>query len=644
MSTNTALAEIFESMADLLELTGANPFRVSAHRRVARVLESLGEDVAAIVARNPKALTSIDGIGEGSAKKIEEFVRSGRVKEHEELLAQVPPGVPSLLRIQGLGPRTVQMLWKEAGIKDIPSLRAALERGTLEGLPRLGPRSIANLRESLDFLERSGGRALLGRAMPVAEAIVSMLAAIKGVEHAAFAGSVRRGRETIGDLDILVAADDPAPVSKAFQTMRAGDASLRRPREKGARETTRASMPAVTRVLAAGETRSSVELDHGMQADLRVVKPEAFGAALLYFTGSKEHNVRLRERAIARGMRLNEYGLFPDDGEPAPQDRGVRPVASATEESIYAALGLPWIPPELREDHGECSGEIPRDLVSIDDIRAELHAHTDASDGALSIEDLIRAAKDRGFHTIAVTDHSRSSVQANGLSVERLLAHIDSIREAAAKIGGIAVLAGSEVDIHADGSLDYDDETLSKLDIVVASPHASLRQDPVKATARLVAAVRHPLVHILGHPTGRLINERPGLEPDMKAVVAAAAERGTALEVNAHFQRLDLRDAHVRMAVEARVPIAVNCDVHALDDFDNLRYGVMTARRGWLTREFCVNAWDAKTLKEWLAAKRHGGATPAVRAPRGARTRPAPGAPLSDEGRAARRGSRGRRA
>jgi len=642
MSTNATLAGIFESMADLLELTGANPFRVNAHRRVARVLESLPEEVSAIAARDPKELTAIEGVGEGSAKKFIEFISSGRVKEHEELLAQVPPGLPALLRIQGLGPKTVHMLWKDAGIVDIPSLRAALDAGRLDGLPRLGPKSITNLRESLEFLERSGGRIRLGEAMPVAEAIVGMMAALPGVEQAAFAGSLRRGRETIGDLDILVAADDPATVSNAFQTMRGGQASYRRPREKGAREATTESLPEVRKVLAAGETRSSVRLSSGVQADLRVVPPEAFGAALLYFTGSKEHNVRLRERALAQGMTLNEYGLFPDDGEPAPQDRGVKAIASKTEQSIYAKLGLPWIPPELREDRGECTTEIPGDLVTIEHIRAELHAHTTASDGSLSIPDLISAARDRGFHTIAVTDHSRSSVQANGLSEERLRRHIDEIREAGAKAGGIQVLAGSEVDIHADGSLDYDDETLARLDIVVACPHAALRQDPAKATARLVAAVSHPLVHILGHPTGRIINGRPGLEPDMAAVIAAAKAHGTALEVNAHFMRLDLRDTHVRAAVDAGVPIAINCDVHAQDDFENLRFGVMTARRGWLTRELCVNAWDAKSLRAWLAAKR--GDAPRTKPQGRADSTAAAASKVSDAGRAPRRGSRGRRA
>jgi len=613
MSTNAALAQIFESMADVLELTGANPFRVNAHRRVARVIESLAEDVAAIVRRSPAELTAFEGVGEASAKKIVEFVETGSVAEHGELLAQIPPGLPQLLRVPGLGPKTVRMLWQDVSIDSLAALTAALEAGRLDGLPRLGPKTIANLKESLAFMAQSSERVRLGQAIPVAEAIVAMLAALPGVVQAAFAGSLRRGRETIGDLDVLVATTNAAPVAKAFETMGAtidgskGAQESRGSAKRGFRSEAHGSpppLPKVTKVLASGETKVSVRLDNGMQADLRIVEPSAFGAALLYFTGSKEHNVRLRERAIAQGMRLNEYGLFPDDGEAAPQDRGVKPVASKTEESIYKKLGLPWIPPELREDRGECTQPIPADLVSLEDIRCELHAHTNASDGSMSLEELVRAAKSRGFHTIAVTDHSRSSVQANGLSPERLIEHIKAIRAVEAKVGGIRVLAGSEVDIHADGSLDYDDDLLAQLDIVVASPHASLRQEPSKATERLLAAVRHPLVNIIGHPTGRIINGRPGLEPDIAAIIAAAKESNTALEINAHHMRLDLRDSHVRLAVDAGVNIAIDCDVHAPDDFDQLRYGVMTARRGWLPRSLCVNTWDAEQLEGWLRAKR----------------------------------------
>ena len=358
-------------------------------------------------------------------------------------------------------------------------------------------------------------------------------------------------------------------------------------------------------VLLAGDTKCSVRLSTGMQADLRVVDSSCFGAAWLYFTGSKEHNVRLRERAIAKKLRLNEYGLFPDDGDASPpQSRGVKPVAAKTEEEIYEALGLPWIPPELREDHGELALKKTPRLVEVEDIRSELHAHTRASDGAMSIEEIAKIARDRGFHTLAITDHSKSSVQANGLDPKRLRRHIDAVRDADARLDGIRLYAGSEVDILADGRLDYDDELLAELDWVVASPHVALRQEPKVATERLLAAVRHPLVHVLGHPTGRLIGSRPGLEPDMEKIAKAAAECGTALEVNANHYRLDLRDRHVRLALDAGCLIAIDCDVHTPEQFDELPYGVMTARRGGLTPDRCLNCLDAEALEAWRKAKR----------------------------------------
>ncbi|MHC5025263.1 MAG: PHP domain-containing protein, partial [Planctomycetota bacterium] len=328
------------------------------------------------------------------------------------------------------------------------------------------------------------------------------------------------------------------------------------------------------------------------------------GAALLYFTGSKAHNVELRERAIKRGMRLNEYGLFPDDGEAEPpQKRGIEPIAAATEAEIYEHLDLPFIPPAIREDRGECTSEQP-DLIAIDAVVAELHSHTTASDGRLSIDDLVDEARARGFHTLAITDHSKASVQAGGLSPDRLREHAAAIRAVDAERVDITVLAGSEVDILIDGELDYDNETLACLDFVVASPHASLKQPGEVATARLIRAVSHPAVHVLGHPTGRLIGRRGGLEPDMDAVIAAAVEHRVALEINASPRRLDLRDTHVRAAVDAGALIAINTDAHGTGDFDNLRYGVLTGRRGWLSPEQCVNCWDRERLLEWIRSKR----------------------------------------
>ncbi len=589
MSMNQEIASRLHLMAALLELTGADSFRASAHARAARAIDDLTVDLGEI-AGDRKRLLAIEGIGPKIADKIAEFAATGRVREVDELAAQVPAGLLEVMRVPGMGPKTVRAVWQTLGVTDLASLRRAIEDGSILTVPRMGKKAAENIKAALAFIEESGSRARLGEAQPLAETIVARMRALPGVKRAEFAGSMRRGRDTVGDVDVVVAASKAAGAA-AGESFRA--------------------MQEVRQVLAAGETKSSVRASMGggraIQVDLRVVQPASFGAALLYFTGSKEHNVRLRQRALSMGMTLNEYGLFPEDGEKAPpQERGVRAVAAETEEGIYRALGLPMIPPELREDHGETSLPVDHDfgLIEIGQIRAELHAHTTASDGSMSIEELAAEAKARGFHTIAVTDHSKSQPLANGLTVERLAAHVEAIRAAARRVEGIAILAGSEVDILPDGSLDYDDQTLHGLDIVVASPHAALKQEPGAATERLVRAASHPLVHIIGHPTGRLINAREGLSPDIGAVARAAAASGTALEINANSHRLDLRAEHVRMALEAGASIAIDCDVHTRADFEQLRFGVATARRGGLTAERCVNAWPAERLRAWLASKR----------------------------------------
>ncbi len=579
MAAREELIELFEAMGSMLELLGANAFKVNAHRRVARVLEDMTEDITSY-ADDPKGLTAFDGIGSGSAKKICEYLQTGRISEHDALLEEIPDGLLDVLQVPGLGPKTVRNLWEHADIESMEDLEAAIASGGLEKVPRLGAKTIANIADSIEFMKKAGERMPIGRALPLAEQIVEHLRGRPGVTSVDYAGSLRRGRDTIGDLDLLACCDDPAGLIEHFKAT------------KG-----------VEKVLLAGDTKCSLRLDRGVQIDLRVVPEESLGAAMMYFTGSKEHNVKLRERAVKAGQRLNEYGLFPDDGkEEPPQDRGVDPVASASEADIYEALGLPFHPPELREDRDDLETVPP--LVEIDAIGAELHAHTTASDGHLSIEELVAEAKARGFHTIAVTDHSRSSVQANGLDEDRLRKHIDDIHEVDAATKGIRVLAGSEVDIHADGSLDYEDDLLAKLDIVVASPHSALRQDSAKATSRLLKAIAHPLVHIIGHPTGRIIGRRAGLDPDLHALIEAALEHDTALEINANPQRLDLRDVHVRAAVDAGCLLAINTDAHSADHFDFLRYGVLTARRGRLGPDQCISCWKARRLHAWLASKR----------------------------------------
>lgn len=583
MPDTADLISKLERMASMLELTGANRFKVNAYAKAARALKGASIDVLAH-ADDPGALEEIEGVGSSIAQKIGEYASKGTFEEYEKLRSSVPAGLIAVLDVPGLGPKTVRAMWKDLGIESVADLKRVIADGSLESLPRMGKKTIENIRDAIEFSEKSGGRTPLGLALPLAEEVVDRLRVVEGVKRIEYAGSLRRGAETIGDLDILVCAEDPTGVHKAF-----------------------AAMDGVEKVLVSGETKSSVRMQLGdrlIQVDLRSVDEEAFGAALMYFTGSKEHNVRLRERSLKQGLTLNEYGLFPDDDEDTPpQQRGVKAVASKDEQEIYAKLGLPWIAPELREDRGEFRDEQPQ-LIEVADIRAELHAHTTASDGQLSIRELAEMAKARGFHTIAVTDHSKSSAIANGLSEDRLRRHISAIREVNGELEGIRVLAGSEVDILADGRLDYDDELLAELDVVVASPHTALSQDPKKATARMIRAIEHPLVHIIGHPTGRLVGRREGFLPDMRALADAAAANRVALEVNANWMRLDLRDVHVAVAMQAGANLAIDCDVHAPEDYDQLRFGVLTARRGGLTAERCVNAWDSKKLWDWLCSKR----------------------------------------
>ena len=581
MSMNQDIARRFADAAAILEITGANAFRVNAVTKVARLLDEMPEDIGAI-ADDSKALAGIDGIGKSSAEKISEFSKTGTIKDFDELKASIPQGLIDVLALPGLGPKTVGLLWKKGDVTDVESLEGKIDSGELADIPRMGKKTLDNIKDAIEFSRRSAGRMRLGDAMPLAERLVERVSAAEGVTRTAYAGSLRRGRETTGDIDILAAANDPKAATEAL-----------------------ISLPDVEKVLLSGETKTSVRLEQGVQVDLRIVPESIFGAAMVYFTGSKEHNVMLRERAIERGLRLNEYGLFEDDGlkEP-PQNRGMTPVAAEQEKDIYEALELKSIPPELREEIQNPDARIPEDLVTIESVKAELHAHTTASDGSMTLEELISQARSRGFHTLAVTDHSKSSVQANGLSVQRLLEHVDAVHQANKRHADITVLAGSEVDILADGSLDYDDEILERLDWVIASPHSSLRQDPQKATKRILKAIEHPLVHAIGHPTGRLINEREGLSPDMGQLLAAAKEHDTALELNANPWRLDLRDRHVRMAQEAGVLVTIDTDAHGPADFDLLRYGIMTARRGGLSRSLCPNCWGEDQLLDWIRSKR----------------------------------------
>lgn len=569
---NQTLAYLFAEMADVLEILGVDRFRVNAFRRASRVLDGLTDDIASI-GPDIKALTGIEGIGRGTAQRIAEFLETGNISDRGELMSQIPGGLIELLSIPGLGPKTIGLIWKQAGVESLDDLKEQLQHDDLAELPGLGPKKLENIRKSISFSESSGDRVHLGTAMSLARWFVSKFIEFDEVQQVEYAGSLRRGQETIGDIDLIVAADSKSAktISNAFK-----------------------SLPPVTEVLINGTTKTSVRTTDGLQVDLRIVPPESYGAALMYFTGSKEHNIVMRQRAISRKMRLNEYGLL----------KGKMTVAGRTEKEIYRALDLAPIPPELREDRGEFnlaeSDELP-DLIKLSDIRSELHAHTTASDGKWTIKELALAAAERGFHTIAVTDHSKGQAQANGLTNERLEQHISEIRQVAGQLKKkITILAGSEVDILSDGTLDYPNSLLEQLDVVVASPHAALSQDPKKATTRLMQAIDNPHITILGHPTGRLLLRREGLSPDMRQVIAAAYERGIAIEINANTWRLDLRDTHARAAIEAGVKLAINTDAHGPGDLDQLLYGVVTARRAGATKHDIVNCLSREALNRWI--------------------------------------------
>ena len=574
--TNADIARVFEEIADMLEIKGEDAFRINSYRRVARTIDDLATDIADIAARGE--LGQLPGVGKASAAKIQELLDTGRLKFREELAQQVPESVLELLNIPGMGPKKVALLWQQRRIDSLDSLKAAITTGGLDDLKGFGKKTLAQISDGIEFLQRSAGRKRLGHAWPIATEIRDVVAAMKGVRRVEHAGSLRRGRETVGDLDLLCHADQGERVIKAFT-----------------------QLPGVTKVLAAGGTKGSVLVEwspgHEIQIDLRVVPEESFGAAWQYFTGSKEHNVRLRERAVKRGWSLNEYAL--SDAKTG------KVIASREEEDIYRALDLPWIPPELREDRGEFEpGAIPANLLTDGDIRGDLHMHTTASDGRNSIEEMALAAKALGWKYICITEHSQSSTIANGLDPERLEALIADVRQADRRIKGVKIWAGTEVDILADGTLDYDDDLLAKLDFVIASIHAGLGKDPKTNTERTIAAMRNPYVNLIGHPTGRMINTRKPMALDMEAICREAAATGTALEINASMYRLDLKDQHARLAREFGARLAICTDAHGIERFNQMRYGVLTARRAGLRQSDVLNAWTAKQIEAFVQAKR----------------------------------------
>lgn len=572
---NWELAKTLTSIADLMEILGEDGFRILSYRKAARAIEDLPSAIEDIATAGK--LLEVPGIGKAMAAKVEQFLATGKIDRYQELLAQVPATLPELLALPGTGPKTALKLWKEAGITSVAELERAMEYSSeiLAKVPGLGPKKMRQLWEGIAFIKNLGGRIRLGDATAIAADLAATIGKIPGAQRVTAAGSLRRGRDTIGDVDMLCAAGaDAAPaIIKGFTESRS-----------------------VQRVIAAGGTKASVVLAREVQADLRVVASESFGAALAYFTGSKDHNIKLRELAVKKGWKLNEYGLF--DGE--------RALAGPDEEGIYAKLGLQFVPPELRENRGEIdaalAGTLPA-LVEPADIRGDLHMHTDASDGANTIDEMIDACRKRGYTYMAICDHSKTQVQAHGLDEKRLAKHVAAIHKAARKHKDILVLAGIEVDILKDGRLDFENDVLAELDFVTASCHSALTMGRDEATPRLIRACEHPLVRCIGHPTGRVINSRPGMEIDIDELAAAAAANGVALEINANFMRLDLRDVHIRAAIGHGAKIAINTDAHSTDELDMIRYGLLTARRGWATAADIINAQPVEKIKAWLKKK-----------------------------------------
>ena len=588
------VARVLGELATLTEIDEGSPnaFRVRAYQNAQRAVEGLGEDLSGMSAGD---LAEVKGIGKSIAARIREYLDEGTIAKLEQLREKHPKGKLALLKIPGLGPKSVQLLDDELDVTDLEGLAAALEDGRVAELPGMGAKTVENIERAIAQLGLTSKdqRVPIGTALPVAERILRVLRDVPGVADLAYAGSLRRFREDIGDIDVLVASEDAAPVHAAFL-----------------------AMDEVERTIGSGDTKTSVVTRDGVQVDLRVVPPDSFGAALVYFTGSKAHNIRLRQRAIARGLLLNEYGLVrkpiedEDAGDEPEQDVAselasgdLEVVASASEREVYAALDLPYIAPELREDDGEiedADGPGLPDLPTVADLRGDLHDHTDLSgDGRESLEDLVEAVAARGLSYLAITDHAED-LRMNGVSREAMLEQRRALRELEQRRGDIRLFHGAELNIGADGSLDYDAAFLAGFDWLVASVHSHFSRPVEAQTARVIAAIRHPSVTAIGHLTGRKLGRRPGIELDVEQVLDAAAETGTAIEINAALARLDAPATVIREGARRGVTFVISTDAHAIDELDRARFGVAQARRGRLDKARIANTWELDRFEAWI--------------------------------------------
>lgn len=572
---NPALAKVLSQISTILELKEENPFKIRSYQKAVSNIEHITESVSEIYKKGGrKALEEIDGIGSGISERIEEILTTGKSSYLEELHEDIPESVIGMLGVQGVGPKLVIKLYRDLGIKSVGELLSAAKKGALEKLDGVRDKKIENIIKGIENLGKMDKKHLIGEALPYAEALLRSIRKKPFVSKAVICGSLRRMKETIGDIDILAVSSDPKLLADDF-----------------------VSLSQVTQVIAKGETKSSVILENGMNADLRVIKEEEFGSASHYFTGSKQHNIKIRKLAISKGLKVSEYGVF----------KGGKRIAGKTEEELFKVLGLQYIPPELREDSGEIEAaqknSLPA-LVDLKDIKGDLHSHSDYTDGTSSIEEMALAAKKLGYKYMAVTDHSKSTKVAGGLTEKELLKQINEIDKINKKLPGFRILKGSEVDILNDGSLDFPDELLSKLDIVIASIHSGFSMSKEAMTKRIIKAMQNKFVNIIAHPTGRLIGKRLPYESDIEKIIAEAARTGTSLELNSYPDRLDLNDVHCRLAKEKGARISINTDSHSTNNLLFMKYGIGTARRGWLTKKDVINTFSLNNLLSFVSRKR----------------------------------------